>query len=304
MILSIALLLDAILGEPKQIWDRIAHPAVIMGRIIDQADTRFNNGTSRKLKGLIVIAVLCLVAIILGKCIAIIPDFGILEVLLTVILLAHRSLVDHVVAVEKALGISLDEARKTVGMIVGRDTSNLNNSDISRAAIESAAENFSDGVVAPAFWFLLAGLPGILTYKIVNTADSMIGYKTERHQEFGWAAARLDDLMNWIPARLTGALFCLISQNRDTWDTMKNDAQYHRSPNAGWPEAAMAANLDIALSGPRSYDGVTTKDPYVNVAGRKNLTAQDIKSAVSTLWKAWGLLFAITLVFAILSALW
>jgi len=303
MTLLIALLLDACFGEPKQIWDRIPHPAVLMGRLIDRADRRFNAGQARKLKGVALIAALCLAAYLLGRFIVWLPDFGSLEILLAAILLAHRSLMDHVKAVADALRISTKGGREKVALIVGRDTTDMDASDISRAAIESAAENFSDGVVAPAFWFLVLGLPGILIYKIVNTADSMIGYMTPRHRAFGWAAARLDDVMNWIPARLTGAMICLISRKPEAWSTMARDAQYHRSPNAGWPEAAMAAALQIALSGPRSYHGARTQDPYVNADGRKTLTAHDIDASISILWKAWGLLLALTLVFAILSAL-
>ena len=302
MTLLLALLLDAIFGEPKQIWDRIPHPAILMGRVIGWADTRFNQGSFKRLKGAIVILALCLASLVGGKFISWIPDFGILEIIIAAILIAHRSLVDHVRDVADALIISTQVGRQAVAKIVGRDTTNLDASDISRAAIESAAENFSDGVVAPVFWFLIFGLPGILIYKMVNTADSMIGYMTPRHQEFGRAAARLDDVLNWIPARLTGALFCLASQNSDTWSTMTNDAQYHRSPNAGWPEAAMAATLGVALSGPRSYDGQKTSDPFVNVAGRKELAPIDISSCIKVLWKAWGLLLLIALVFAILGA--
>lgn len=300
MTLLLALLLDAALGEPRQVWDRIPHPAVVMGRIIARADLNLNSGRSKRLKGALLIIGLCVCAFLVGNLIAWFPDFGVFEVILVAILLAHRSLLDHVQAVADALAISPKEGRKAVAMIVGRDTTDLNESDISRAAIESAAENFSDGVVAPAFWFAVMGLPGILIYKIVNTADSMIGYRTPRHQEFGWAAARLDDLLNWIPARLSGALICATSLRREPWSTMTQDAQYHRSPNAGWPEAAMAGSLNIALSGPRTYEGQRTQDPFVNAAGRRELTASDITSATHTLWKAWGLLLCLTLLFAAL----
>ncbi len=303
MTLILALILDAILGEPKQIWDRIPHPAILMGRLIDRADIAFNNGRHKRLKGTALIAALSIAAYLIGKIIAWIPDFGLLEVLVAAILLAHRSLIDHVSAVATALRINTEEGRTAVARIVGRDTSTLDQSGISRAAIESAAENFSDGVIAPAFWFLLLGLPGILIYKIVNTADSMIGYLTPKHAEFGWASARLDDLMNWVPARLTGALFCLISRKTATWATMREDAEYHRSPNAGWPEAAMAGTLDIALSGPRSYDGQLTQDPFVNAAGRRDLTAKDIERSISVLWKAWGLFLALTFLLVALATI-
>lgn len=303
MTLILALIIDAIFGEPKQIWNRITHPAILMGRLIDRADRSYNRGENKRLKGTVLITALCIGTYLIGKIIAWIPDFGLLEILITAILLAHRSLVDHVKDVAQALAISTEDGRTSVARIVGRDTSTLDQSGISRAAIESAAENFSDGVIAPAFWFLILGLPGILIYKIVNTADSMIGYLTPKHAEFGWASARLDDLMNWIPARLTGALFCLISKKRETWAIMRDDAQYHRSPNAGWPEAAMAGTLDIALSGPRSYEGQLTQDPFVHTAGRRNLTTKDINRSISVLWKAWGLFLALTLILATLTTI-
>ena len=301
MTLLIALILDAIFGEPKQIWDKITHPAVLMGRIIDFSDRTFNQGEYKRVKGTILIATLCIIAFILGSIISWLPDFGVLEILCVAVLLAHRSLVDHVKDVAAALTVSTNEGRRAVSMIVGRDTSTMDQSDISRAAIESAAENFSDGVIAPAFWFSVAGLPGILIYKFVNTADSMIGHLTPKYKEFGWAAARLDDVLNWIPARLTGALFCIVSMNNSTWATMSQDAQYHRSPNAGWPEAAMAGTLDIALSGPRTYEGVQTDDPFVNVAGRHEIALQDIDRAIQVLWKAWGTFAILVLMVALIA---
>ena len=170
---------------------------------------------------------------------------------------------------------------------------------ISRAAIESAAENFSDGVVAPAFWFALAGLPGLLLYKLTNTADSMIGYRTPRHEDFGWAAARFDDLMNWIPARLTGfAIAALYGQLR-YWPQITRDAKKHRSPNAGWPEAAMARALDVALAGPRSYEGALKDFPFVNPEGRKDAGPVDIDRSVMILWRTWAVLLTIALLIAV-----
>jgi len=175
-------------------------------------------------------------------------------------------------------------------MIVGRDTATLDQSGVARSAIESAAENFSDGVLAPAFWFLLLGLPGIMVYKIVNTADSMIGYRNDRYREFGWAAARFDDLLNWIPARLSGLLICAVSRTPRAFAIMRRDAPLHRSPNAGWPEAATAAAIGVAISGPRVYDGAMTDDPFVNPDGRRYLNARDIDAATALLWRVWGAL--------------
>ena len=204
-----ALLLDAGLGEPHWLWSRFPHPAVLMGRAVGWLDRRLNRGAARKAKGVVALILLVVAAGGTGWVIAAVPDGGILDVLAAAILLAQRSLSDHVSAVARALRMSLPEARRAVAMIVGRDTAALDEPAVARAAIESAAENLSDGVVAPAFWFLVAGLPGMLVYKIVNTADSMIGHRTPRHEAFGWAAARLDDVLNLIPARLTALMIAV-----------------------------------------------------------------------------------------------
>jgi adenosylcobinamide-phosphate synthase len=161
--------------------------------------------------------------------------------------------------------------------------------DVARAAIESAAENLSDGVIAPLFWFAVAGLPGMVVYKMVNTADSMIGHRTPKHEAFGWAAARLDDVLNLIPARLTALMIALVVPRRGSAGVILRDAPLHRSPNAGWPEAAMAAGLDIALSGPRSYHGEIRDYPFVHAEGRRDIGADDIDRAVSALWRVWAL---------------
>lgn len=290
--------LDAVLGEPKWLWSRLAHPAVIMGRLVSRLDDALNRGRHRKTKGVFAIAVLFAAAIVFGIALRFLP-LQIAEVICIAILLAQKSLVDHVAAVGNALRLSLSDARKSVAMIVGRDTRDMDASAISRSAIESAAENLSDGVIAPAFWFLVAGLPGLFAYKIVNTADSMIGYKTERHRDFGWAAARIDDLMNLIPARITAALIWLTNPHQDLPAAIMAEAPKHRSPNAGWPEAAAAYQLDVALSGPRSYDGSVVTYPFVNAKGRRELGADDIDSAVSLLWKTWALAFAAVLLIAL-----
>ena len=285
--LLIALIVNAAIGEPRLLWDRIPHPAVLMGRSVDILDSFLNKGGGRLAKGIFALALLVVIAFVLGVLIQAIPDGGVLETVVAAILLAHRSLISHVNDVRIALANSVEDGRIAVSLIVGRDTSNLDESGIARAAIESAAENFSDGVVAPAFWFLLFGLPGLLVYKIVNTADSMIGHLNDRHALFGWAAAKLDDTMNWVPARMTAGLIALVGRRRGIWDLVREDAQFHRSPNAGWPEAAMAGSLNIALAGPRSYDGVVTHDAFMNGSGRRTLTSADIKSATKLLWRAW-----------------
>ena len=180
-------------------------------------------------------------------------------------------------------------------MIVGRDVETLEAPGIARAAIESAAENVSDGVIAPVFWFLLAGLPGLLLYKAVNTADSMIGYRTPRHQHFGWAAARFDDLLNIIPARLTALLISAEARSWAPFRAALAEAHLHRSPNAGWPEAAMANRIGVALSGPRVYHGELTSDPYVNEAGRHDPGPADIDAAIRNLWRLWAVALAVVM---------
>ena len=281
------MLLDALLGEPRVIWSRVAHPAILMGRLIGWCDKTLNAGTYRRIKGAAVMLALCSAAYVLGRALEAIPT-ALTDVLVIAALLAQKSLVQHVRAVADALRLSVGDGRMAVAMIVGRDTGQMDQSAVARSAIESAAENLSDGVIAPAFWFAIGGLPGLLIYKITNTADSMIGYRTPQHAEFGWAAARLDDLLNLVPARLTGLLIWAVTSRAHPQPILQ-EAPRHRSPNAGWPEAAMAHGLDIALSGPRSYDGQMQDFPYVNGAGTRDLTPTHIDRAVQTLWKTWAL---------------
>lgn len=290
-----ALLLDAAFGEPRWLWSRLPHPAVLMGRAIDALDRRFNTGDNRRFRGIAATAALVCGAGLLGLAIAALPFGPLWEILLGAILLAQRSLADHVAAVAKGLRQGLPEGRAMVARIVGRDTAAMDEPAVARAAIESAAENLSDGVVAPAFWFLIAGLPGILIYKVVNTADSMIGHRTPRHEAFGWAAARLDDVLNWIPARLTALMLMAAGWRRGMARIILRDAPRHRSPNAGWPEAAMAVALDIAVSGPRSYHGTLRDEPFVHPEGRRDAGPEDIDRAVELLWWVWGLLMVMAL---------
>ncbi|MEP5154037.1 adenosylcobinamide-phosphate synthase CbiB [Planktotalea sp.] len=294
-ILLCALALDAVMGEPKWLWSRLPHPAVLMGNLIGSADRRFNHGKAQRVKGTLVMVALGALALCFGL---VLSKFGfVVEIILAAILIAQKSLVEHVKAVADGLRISLHEGRKTVAMIVGRDTAQMDEPAIARSAIESAAENLSDGVIAPAFWFLLGGLPALLLYKITNTADSMIGYRTPRHEKFGWTAARFDDLLNLIPARLTGFMIAASYRLLRKWSEIAREARLHRSPNAGWPEAAMARALDVALSGPRSYDGTVQDFPFVNDVGRKTIGAQDIDAACRALWITWA--FFAALVFAL-----
>ncbi len=296
--LLIALALDAVFGEPDALWKRVPHPAVLMGRAVGWTDRMMNHGQGRVVTGAIAIGALTLLAWFAGSVLARLgwP----IEVLVAAVLLAQRSLVDHVRAVAEALSLSIEDGRAAVARIVGRDTAGMDESQVARAAIESAAENFSDGVVAPAFWFLVAGLPGLMVYKMVNTADSMIGYRTPRHEAFGKAAAKLDDLLNWIPARLSALFLFLTHHRRGGWGIILRDAKLHRSPNAGWPEAAMAVGLGVALSGPRSYHGALREEPFVNDAGRHEIGAAEIDDAVQGLWRGWAALVVTLVVIAIL----
>ncbi|QBY01774.1 cobalamin biosynthesis protein [Rhodophyticola sp. CCM32] len=292
MALFVALLLDAAFGEPRWLWSRLPHPAVLMGRAVGWADATVNQGAGRQLKGVILLLALVGLAGGVGFGLMALPG-QIVDTLLAAILLAQRSLVQHVQAVADALRYGPVPARRAVAMIVGRDTADMSEAEISRAAIESAAENLSDGVIAPAFWFLALGLPGILIYKIVNTADSMIGHRTPQYEQFGKAAARLDDVLNWLPARLTACLVALACANPRAWHLARREAYLHRSPNAGWPEAAMAAVLNIALSGPRSYHGERKDFPFVNAQGARNPGARDIDAATGVLWRVWALMTAL-----------
>lgn len=292
-----AMVLDAVLGEPKWLWDRLPHPAILMGRAVGWFDKTLNNRA--RVNGVLAICSLVFGACVLGLVLAALPGWW-ADVLIGAMLLAQKSLVQHVAAVGDALRISLGDGRRAVAMIVGRDVRDMDAAAVARSAIESAAENLSDGVIAPLFWFSIAGLPGLLAYKFVNTADSMIGYRTERYEAFGWAAAKLDDALNWVPARITAALIWLATSNRASWRAIRADAALHRSPNAGWPEAAMAPALGVALSGPRSYDGQMQDFPWVHGAGRKDARAADIDAACAVLWKVWGIALIAVILIALL----
>lgn len=299
--LVLALILDAIAGEPRLLWNRWPHPAVLGGRAVAWLDSRLNAGEARRSRGLLALAVLVLGAALLGLVLAWLPGIW-AEVIVVAVLVAQRSLADHVRGVAEALRVSLGSGRVAVARIVGRETGAMDDAAVARAAIESAAENLSDGVVAPVFWFIVAGLPGILVYKIVNTADSMIGYRTPRHQDFGRAAALCDDVLNYIPARLTALMIWIVSPvfwERGFWGAVRADARTHASPNAGWPEAAMARALDIALSGPRVYQGQTRDDPFVNARGRHQIGADEIDAAVGMLWRVWAVMLAVAVLGAV-----
>jgi adenosylcobinamide-phosphate synthase len=230
-----------------------------------------------------------------------------IEALLSSTLLAQKELGRAVKAVADGLNLSLESGRSAVSHIVGRDPDQLDEPGVSRAAIESLAESTSDGIVAPLFWLWIGGLPGILMYKAANTADSMIGHKSERYLEFGWASARFDDLLNWIPARLTAVLIAAASffvrgaDPERSWSTALRDARKHDSPNAGWPEAAMAGSLGFRLGGPRSYDGEVHELPAFG-DGRQDVTASDILKSLELYWTSLNML--LVGVFALAVFLW
>ncbi|MEM6615341.1 MAG: adenosylcobinamide-phosphate synthase CbiB [Pseudomonadota bacterium] len=292
--LLVAIILDAIFGEPDWLWSRVPHPVVAFGKVIDWADNKFNDldkpFRQRRVAGLIFGVSFALGSFLLGTVVhlalAAVPFGWIIVSALAAILIAQRSLYDHVMAVATGLETGgIEGGREAVRLIVGRDPDALDGTGISRAAIESTAENFSDGVVAPVFWFALFGLGGIVAYKAINTADSMIGHRNERYEHFGAASAIIDDLVNLIPARLSALLVALATpicggSFSNALKTVRKDANKHRSPNAGWPEAAMAGGLGLALSGPRSYGGQMTAEPYVNEDGRKLLGPADIRRAL------------------------
>ncbi len=299
--LALALLIDAALGEPAVLWRRVPHPVVLIGRLIAALEARLNRGVGRRVKGALTLALVVAAAGLPALALAHPALGGVGEVVGAAILLAQRSLVEHVRAVALGLAAGLGPGRAAVSIIVGRDPETLDHGGVARAAIESAAENFSDGVVAPAFWFAVAGLPGIAIYKAVNTADSMIGHRSERYRAFGWASARLDDALNLVPARLSALLIALVGgAPRAALRVAWRDARLHSSPNAGWPEAAMAASLGVALAGPRTYGGRRTDDPWVHGEGRRDPGPGEISAALRVLWRAWALLLAL----AALPLLW
>jgi adenosylcobinamide-phosphate synthase len=272
-LMALALAIDAALGWPAWIYARIGHPVTWLGRLVTALEQRWNHGAAlhRRAKGALVVALVTLAAGLPAAGAQALLPAGIWGVILGAVLawplIAARALHDHVMAVARPLAAGdLTEARAAVAMIVGRDPAQLDRAGIGRAGLESLAENTSDGIVAPVFWGVVAGLPGIAIYKAVNTMDSMIGHRTERYEDFGKIAARLDDVLNIIPARLTGLILALATGRRakPALSVMWRDARAHRSPNAGWPEAAMAGALHVRLSGPRIYADRISHEPWLN----------------------------------------
>ncbi|MFZ3360445.1 MAG: adenosylcobinamide-phosphate synthase CbiB [Xanthobacteraceae bacterium] len=310
----LAMLIELCVGYPELLSRKFGHPVTWIGGLIGALDRAFNRDTAdpntRRLAGiaalLIVIVLVGLIAFSIDKALFRLP-FGIFFVAVVASsLFAQRSLYRHVADVAAALeSHDLEASRTAVSHIVGRDTEALDAAGVARAAIESLAENFSDAVVAPVFWLAIAGLPGAAVYKAINTADSMIGHRTERHAAFGWAAARLDDLVNLPASRLAALLLIGAAALHEdataveAWRTVWLDAPRHRSPNAGYPEAAVAGALGLSLAGPRVYGGVRIEDAAMG-GGRWNASATDIRRALSLYRTADAILIALL---ALLTAL-
>lgn len=292
--LLIALVLDAGLGDFDRLFFAVPHPVVLIGRAITWSELRLNrtkrSNRDRLIRGMILSLGLVTVAASTGLIVHILARVNFLflavEIFLIYTLIAQRSLFDHV----RAVAIALENGgrvagRDSVSRIVGRDVQRLDEAGIARAAIESCAENFSDGVIAPLFWTALFGLPGLMVYKTVNTLDSMIGYRSSRYMYFGRFAARFDDVLNWLPARVSGLLLALAAGLTRRGDarmavlTMLRDARHHPSPNSGWPEAAMAGALGLALGGPRHYETGPSEETWIG-QGRTEATPADIRRAL------------------------
>jgi adenosylcobinamide-phosphate synthase len=309
LLAPLALLIERLIGYPPPLLKRIGHPVMWIGALITWLETHLNTGTHRRWKGVALLALLLLttltVALLILAVTRRLPFGWVIEAILASSLLAQKELGRAVKAVADGLGVSLESGRFAVSHIVGRDPHALDAPGVSRAAIESLAESTSDGIVAPLFWLLIGGLPGIMLYKAANTADSMIGHKSERYFEFGWASARFDDLLNWIPARLSalliaGAAFLVPHSDPEAaWSTALRDGDKHDSPNAGWPEAAFAGALGFALGGPRAYAGEIHDLPVFG-DGRSDLGPIEILRALVLYWVAMNLLLGITIAISLL----
>ena len=285
----LAIGVDVAIGWPPALYARIGHPVGGFARAIGWAERRWNAPSRpdirRRFGGIATVVIVAGGAAAFAGAAAAFARLAlgdgawIAVALMAAPGLAIRSLHDHVVPIARHLEAGdIEAARRAVAMIVGRDVETLDAAGIARASIESLAESICDGIVAPLFWLMIAGLPGLWAYKAINTADSMIGHREPRWRAFGWAAARTDDLANIVPARLSGVLLCLVGAGG--WRTLWRDARNHASPNAGWPEAAMAGVLRLRLAGPIAYDGIAAAKPYIG-DGRTDCTAADIRSALA-----------------------
>ncbi|HTR86123.1 MAG TPA: adenosylcobinamide-phosphate synthase CbiB [Reyranella sp.] len=309
--------IESVVGYPDLLFRWIGHPVTWMARLIAWADERWNSDNDsdlmQRLQGVALLLLLLAASLIVGLlitrlCYFFLPQVAafVLVALLASALIAQRSLDTHVTAVADALeSRGLQAGRESVAMIVGRDTKELDESDVCRAAIESLAESFSDGIVGPIFWLAVAGLPGAIAYKAINTADSMIGHKTPQYLHFGWAAARTDDLVNLPASRLSvlwialGALWVPDLSPLGALRTAWRDASQHESPNAGWPEAAMAGALGLTLGGTSAYEGEVVRGPTFG-SGRTDIKAKDIRTALSLYRAACGFQLAVLLILTML----
>ena len=309
----LALILERWLGYPQKLVERIGHPVIWIGHLITwlekRVDRRERTPEQRKLAGVVTLAIMLLTVLVISVAVQQLLRlvlFGyVLEVLVATTFLAQKELGRSVEKVAHALRSSLDEGREAVSHIVGRDPQALDEAGVSRAAIETLAESSSDGVVAPWFWLVLLGLPGIALYKAINTADSMIGHMNSRYRHYGWAAAKLDDWVNWIPARLTAMLItaaCFVTpfaSPSKAWAMARRDARKHKSPNSGWPEAAFAGALGFRLGGPRSYDGEMVDLPSFG-DGKSDLVGSDILRALVLYRSTLNILLGLSVVIALL----
>jgi adenosylcobinamide-phosphate synthase len=307
----LAMLIELAIGYPEPILRAIGHPVTWIGALIGGLDRLLNRDRATPIRRSVGIIMVVIVLGITGTIAFLIQHqllrlpFGIFALAIVASsMIAQRSLYRHVANVAAALEKQdIGAGRATVSHIVGRDTAGLDAAGVARAAIESLAENFSDGIVAPVFWMVIAGLPGAALYKAINTADSMIGHRTPRHAAFGWAAARLDDVVNLPASRLAALLlFAAAALQKDArpaeaWRAVARDAARHRSPNAGYPEAAMAGALGLSLAGPRRYGGVTVDDAMMG-NGRRDADAHDIRRALSLYARADAILIAILVLLA------
>lgn len=311
-------MIERLTGYPDWLFKRIGHPVTWIGSLIALLDKKWNRESAsfsqRKAAGIVALSVFLvltvLVAWLVQSVLLLLPLGLLLVAVLGASLPAQKSLEQHVEAVAIALEREgIDGGRKAVSMIVGRDPQALDEAAICRAAIESLAENFSDGIVAPSLWLGILGLAGGAGYKAINTADSMIGHRSPRHEAFGWASARLDDLVNLPASRLSGGFFVVAAffvkgaSPKGAIAAIRRDARHHRSPNAGWPEAALAGALGFALAGPRSYGGQMIDARFMGEGGRATLVAGDIRTALRLARIADFLLIALFGLLAILIAL-
>jgi adenosylcobinamide-phosphate synthase len=309
---TLATIIERFVGYPEAVQKVIGHPVQWMGDLIAWLDNHLNTRPDDELEGLLrggvaIIALLLATALPAYLLQDLLNGFSggwVINALLATVFIAQKSMKDHVVEVERALSSSLSEARKSVAKIVGRETKELDESGVTKAVLESLAENTADGIVAPVFWYALLGLPGIVAYKAINTADSMIGHKSDRYFYFGFCAAKLDDFVNLLASRLTALFFAAAAAINSTesakhsWNAAWRDAGKHRSPNAGWPEAAMAGALGLRFGGPRNYDDGMVDLPWMG-DGRERMMRADIQSGLQLYDRALWIMFAVLAVLAV-----